>query len=106
MKLMWNILICLIAIASLKAQAVEVLSQIKEIQISEKVFEPALVFLANGQVTKIQPDENELIQRLLFAKQEQEWLQLTINSDREIFSIRSASPPFEHDPMAQHALEI
>lgn len=105
MKFIWNILALLIAFTTLKSHAVEVLTQVKEIQISEKIFEPVLIFLANGQVAKVQPDENELIQRLLFAKQEQEWLQFTINPDREITFAESASAPFKDDPMDQHAFE-
>ena len=87
MKSSWIILVFFLIIASLNAYAFEVLTKVTGIEISEKGFEPSLVFLGSGEVAKLKPGENEMLQQLLSAKDHQLTLKLTMTDRREITRI-------------------
>lgn len=88
MKSSWIILLFLILFVSMETDASEVSTQVKEINISEKVYEPTLVFLANGQVAKLDPDKQELLEQLLAAQHDLNWLKITLSDKREIEQIK------------------
>jgi|GEM_PF-4592346 len=84
MKFYCYIFLFLISLTTLNAYALEVLTQVSDIEVSEKIYEPSLVFLASGQVAKVSPGDNELLQLRQSAKQELSLLKITLTSEREI----------------------
>lgn len=46
------------------------------------------IFLASGQVAKVQPGNNEMLQQLLSAKQDQNFLKITLSDERLILRLK------------------
>jgi hypothetical protein len=97
MNFSWIILVFFLTIASMNSYALEISTQVTEIEISEKGYEHSLVFLASGEVAKIKPGQNELLQQLLSAKDHQQSLKLTMNKGREITHVDLLSATLEQD---------
>jgi hypothetical protein len=87
MKFSWIILVFFLTIACMNSYALEISTQVTEIEISEKGFEHSLVFLASGEVAKIRPGQNEMLQQLLSAKDHHQTLKFTLTEGREITNV-------------------
>ena len=95
MKSSWIILAFFITFAALNSYAMEIETQVSQIEVSEHVYGPSLIFLTSGHVAKVFPGNNEMIQDLSHAKQDQNWLKITLSDEREITHIEFIAAPFK-----------
>lgn len=105
MKLAWYILFFFAALIVRSSYGFEILTHVNKIDISEKAFEPSLIFLASGHVLKLYPSQNELLQLLQSAKQERDLLKFTSNEEREITNIAYINPQRSQTPLVINRLE-
>lgn len=70
------------------------LSQVHSIETSSNPSEESLVFLKNGRVVKILPQNVSQLDLMANKERSRSWIKVTVNDNREVMSVKSASSPF------------
>lgn len=86
----YSFLIALPAIASR-----QITTQIHEVDLGTKIDDEVLVFLKSGDVARLKRSELDKIETLQSMKSNDQWLTFTVDKNRMIKSIKSASTPIE-----------
>lgn len=91
MRYVWIVHLVLLVFAS-TAFGLELSTRVHDVEISERIDEPILVFLASGHVGKLAPG-NKFLDVLLDARRDQNWVKIILNEEREITEIEIIEGP-------------
>jgi hypothetical protein len=68
-------------------------TQIYDIDYGQQITDEPLVLLTNGRVVKLRAADPEMLARFKRAQQQESWVDLTINEEREILQLKTLETP-------------